>query len=283
MFYDRPLDTQLPKRGVCDAFLNAVRAHQDLATSPCFLGACPHLNELDVVCPSGFWGYRHEIGLPVSIEQPGTGDVETDIQFSDPASMVVIVSMDQMFKERDTHETQLRMIRTPLGFTLCQTRSTALNALQQQQAQLVYFYCHGGLTPDNTPFLSIGNNEAFTPDNIRAYRIRWKAPRPLVFMNGCMTAALEPEKAIDFVSAFVNQAGASGVVGTEITVFEPLATAFAQAFLLCFIGQCKSIGESVKLARLALLQQFNPLGLVYIPFALPGLHLVDLATAKSNA
>lgn len=281
MFYDRPLDTQLPKHSVCDAFLSAVRAQEDLEDSPCFRGECPHLNELDVVCPSGFWGYRHELGLPVSIEQASTGDVETEIQFNDPASMVVIVSMDQMFKERETHETQLKLIRTPLGLTLCETRSTALTALQQQQAQLVYFYCHGGLTLDNTPFLSIGNNEALTPDNIRAYRIRWKVPRPLVFMNGCMTAALEPEKAIDFVSAFVNQAGASGVIGTEITVFEPLATQFAQAFLKCFMGQCKSIGESVKLARLALLKQFNPLGLVYIPFALPGLHLVDLATAKS--
>ena len=33
---------------------------------------------------------------------------------------------------------------------------------------------------------------------------------------------------------------------------------------------------SIKLARLSLLEQFNPLGLVYIPFALPGLRLVDL-------
>lgn len=279
MFYDYPLDTQLPKHNVCDAFLKAVRAQQDLANSPCFQGECPHLNEMDVVCPGGFWGYRHEVGLPVSIEQASIGDAETDIQFNDPASMVVIVSMDQMFKERETHESDLETLRTPLGFTLCETRGAALTALQQQQAQLVYFYCHGGLTADNTPFLSIGNNEALTPDNLRAYRIRWKAPRPLVFMNGCMTAALEPEKAIDFVSAFVNQAGASGVIGTEITVFEPLATAFAVALLKGFIGECKSIGESVKLARLALLKQFNPLGLVYIPFALPGLRLVDLAAA----
>jgi hypothetical protein len=284
MFYDYPLDTQLQSGyHVCDAFLKAVRAQQDLEGSPCFNGACPHLNEMDVVCPGGFWGYRHEVGLPVSIEQAGTGDAETDIQFDDPASIVAIVSMDPMFQERETHESQLKLIRTPLGFTLCETRSTALTALQQQQAQLVYFYCHGGLTDSNTPFLSIGNNEALTPDNLRAYRIRWKAPRPLVFMNGCMTAALEPEKAIDFVSAFVNQAAASGVIGTEITVFEPLATEFAQAFLRNFMGECKSLGQSVKLARLALLQQFNPLGLVYIPYALPGLRMVDLATVNTAA
>jgi len=55
-------------------------------------------------------------------------------------------------------------------------------------------------------------------------------------MNGCMTAALELEKAIDFVAAIVNQAGASGVVGTEITIFEPLTTRFPQAFLKHIMG-----------------------------------------------
>ena len=91
-----------------------------------------------------------------------------------------------------------------------------------------------------------------------------------------MTAALEPEKAIEFVSAVVSRASAAGVIGTEITIFEPLATKFAEAFLDSFMRKCLSIGESIKLARLSLLEQFNPLGLVYIPFALPGLRLVDL-------
>jgi hypothetical protein len=286
IFYDYPLDTQPQppnKHSLCDAFLQAVRSQQDLASTPCFRGQCPHLDDRYVVCPGGFWGFRHQVSLPVSISEATIGDAETVIQFNDPAAMVVIVSMDQMFKLRETHEGRLKLLRTPLGLTLCESRQAAITALQQQNAQLVYFYCHGGVTGDNTPFLSIGNNEAFTPDNLRGNGIRWKTTRPLVFMNGCMTAALEPEKAIDFVSAFVNRAGASGVIGTEITVFEPLATAFAQAFLQRFIGECKSLGESVKLARLALLQQFNPLGLVYIPFALNGLRLVDLTTAPPAA
>jgi hypothetical protein len=283
LFYDRPLDTQAPQHHVCEAFLKDLGSTNGLQDSECFRGECPHLNELDVVCPSGFWGYRHEVGLPVSIERITIGDAETDIQFSDPASMVMIVSLDKMFTEREPHETQLKLLRTSLDLTLCDSRSKAIKALQEQPAEIFYFYCHGGITQDNTPFLGVGENESLTPDNIRAYKIRWCDPRPLVFLNGCMTAALEPEKAIDFVSAFVNQAAASGVIGTEITVFEPLATKFAEAFLRCFMGECKSIGESIKLARLSLLQQMNPLGLVYIPFALPGLHLADLAAAKSAA
>lgn len=286
LFYDRPFDTQLKAHRVCDAFLETVRSQGGLKDSPCFQGECPHLDELEVVCPSGFWGYRHEIGLPVSIERASAGDAEPDIQFNDPASMVMIVSLDKMFIERETHEERLKSIRSPFDMTLCNGRKEALDALQHRAAQMVYFYCHGGVTRDNTPYLSIGDAEALTPDNLRAYRIRWKSPRPLIFLNGCMTTALEPEQAIEFVSAFVSQAAAAGVIGTEITVFEPLATRFAEAFLKCFMAECKPIGEAIKLARLALLQQFNPLGLVYIPFALPGLHLVDLApraTARGEA
>jgi hypothetical protein len=279
LFYDRPLDTQLKQLRLCDAFLQTVRAGRNLAVSLCFQGACPHLNELNVVCPSGFWGYRHEMGLPVSIEQKSVGEAEPDIEFNDPAGMLVIVSLDKMFVQREPHERELRTSRIPLSFTVCDTRSNALSALKNPQAQMIYFYCHGGITANNTPYLNIGNEEFITPDNLKAYRIRWKTPRPLVFLNGCMTTALEPEKAIEFVSAFVNQAAASGVIGTEITVFEPLATEFAEAFMKRFMGECKPIGLSIKLSRLALLQRFNPLGLVYIPFALPGLRLVDLSGA----
>jgi hypothetical protein len=66
--------------------------------------------------------------------------------------------------------------------------------------------------------------------------------------------------------------GAAGVIGTEITVFEPLARAFAEACLRRFL-EGATLGAAVRGARLELLGQGNPLGLAYIPFALPGLRL----------
>ena len=111
-----------------------------------------------------------------------------------------------------------------------------------------------------------------TPDNLRWQRIRWEAPRPLIFINGCQTTALEPEQALEFVSAFVELAGASGVIGTEITVFEPLAGAFAEECLRRFLDGAP-IGEAIRGARLALLAAANPLGLAYIPFVTASLRL----------
>ena len=104
-------------------------------------------------------------------------------------------------------------------------------------------------------------------------RIRWDEPRPLVFLNGCHTTGLEPELALEFVSALVRRSRAAGVVGTEITVFEPLARAFAEDCLRRFLAG-DPFGWAVRNARLELLKAGNPLGLVYLPYALPSLKLV---------
>ena len=69
-----------------------------------------------------------------------------------------------------------------------------------------------------------------------------------------------------------NKVGAAGVIGTEVTIFEPLAVAFAEAFLRAFDAG-SMLGWAVRDARLALLGQGNPLGLVYIPFAAADLEL----------
>src|SRR5207244_9744776 len=98
-------------------------------------------------------------------------------------------------------------------------------------------------------------------------------PRPLVFINGCQTTALEPEQAFEFVSRFVDVAGAAGVIGTEITIFEPLACAFAEECLRRFLGGAE-IGQAVRGARLAVLKAGNPLGLAYVPFVAADLRLV---------
>jgi hypothetical protein len=95
-----------------------------------------------------------------------------------------------------------------------------------------------------------------------------------VFINGCNTTSLEPKAAFDFVSSFVQEVHAAGVIGTEITVFEPLARAFAEAALERFLNGAP-IGEAVRQARLSLLKDGNPLGLVYVPFVIGSLRLVS--------
>jgi hypothetical protein len=72
---------------------------------------------------------------------------------------------------------------------------------------------------------------------------------------------------------FVQNSNACGVVGTEVTVFEPLAGTFAKRFMERFLGGAM-VGQAIRDARLDLLQEGNPLGLVYTPFVLSGTQLV---------
>ena len=104
-------------------------------------------------------------------------------------------------------------------------------------------------------------------------RIRWQKIRPLVFINGCHTTQLTPERALDLVTAFVSTSHAAGVVGTEISIFEPIAVTFAEECFRRFLLEKETLGDAIRGARLKMLQEGNPLGLVYIPYALPGLHL----------
>ena len=138
---------------------------------------------------------------------------------------------------------------------------------------IVYFYCHGGVA-NQRPFIQVGpdNKELIFSSDLRARHVKWETPRPLVFINGCHTTALEPREAHELVSGFVTIARASGVIGTEITIFEPLARGFAEAFLRAFAGG-STVGEAVRSARLDLLQQANPLGLAYTAYALANLKL----------
>ena len=68
MIYDYRLDDAMPTRAfeLCPDFLRALEKQASLMETSCFTGACPSREQDAIVCPSGFWGFRHSIGLPVS-------------------------------------------------------------------------------------------------------------------------------------------------------------------------------------------------------------------------
>ena len=233
-----------------------------------------------MVCPSGFWGYRHSLGLPLTLD--GTHkDIPPVINFKDELQMVAGVSTDPLFIERDPHLNRLKALKNMLKFERDESYKAIVKRLKTTPPHLLYFYCHGGIRANNErPYLEIGIDDRFGPESLSAEKIKWAGPNPLVFINGCHTTSLNPEISLNFVSSFVQQSGAAGVIGTEITIFEPLAAKFAEECLGRFIGapphtQNMPIGQAVRGARLELLRQGNPLGLVYIPYAVATLRLEE--------
>jgi hypothetical protein len=145
-------------------------------------------------------------------------------------------------------------------------------------AHVVYLYGHGGETEAGVPYIEIGprNSPGINGGSLAEAQVRWgePPPRPIVFVNGCHTTALAPGQVLDLVAGFVKEANAIGVLGTELTVFEPLAGEFAETVLDHYLRQRTAIGEAVRQARLKLLTDYNPLGLAYVPFVAAETRLV---------
>lgn len=276
LFYDYPLDTGHKGSDfkLCPAFKEAVGQGEPLHETACFQGECPHYDEDDVICPSGFWGFRHALGMPASVQ--GAPDAPLVLAAEQGVELGVAVCTDELFHGRVAHEKALRQLlpASQLGWHYADERAETLAMMRQTEPHLLYFFCHGRVASD-TPSLIVGppDSRGISRDNLRHGRVRWRKTRPLVFLNGCHTTALAPEFALDLVSGFVGTSHAAGVIGTEITTFVPLARDFAENCLHHFLVEKRPIGEAVRRARLALLQKGNPLGLIYIPYVLTGLRL----------
>jgi hypothetical protein len=140
--------------------------------------------------------------------------------------------------------------------------------------QLFYFFCHGAIV-EGEPLLLVGPPDApgISYVQIADGDVYWSEGRPLVILNGCRTAAVEPRYAMSFVDAFISRALASGVIGTEIVTYESLAETFGRLVLDGFVNRREPLGRAVRSARLALLAAGNPLGLIYVAYAPPTLRL----------
>jgi CHAT domain len=269
LIYDYPLDSGRDELRFCPEAERAIfDGGADLTMEPCFDGDCQH--ELDVVCAGGFWGYRHEVGVPVSLTGTSPGDA-VDIPHHprrDGTGLRCRHHDRPTFPGRLRHLGRLQELHVPIVWQVGEDRDELLRLLQRTAPHVVYFFCHG-VEKDDLPGLVVGDplrSSAITPDNLAAYKISWPGTRPLVVLNGCRTTALDPTKPISFVDAFLRRAHASGVLGTEVTIFEPLATAFAEDVLQRFVHDDVTLGRAVREARLSLLRQRNPLGLAYVPY-----------------
>jgi hypothetical protein len=274
LVYDRPLDRVADHR-LCPAFLVALDTHHDLASSECFLGHCPTYGDTATVCPSGFWGFRHQLGVPQSASHTHAGGDGG----ARPANALTIthngvprcvVGMASEFPR--AHPERVRSLGDGRLFA---DRESLLADLSRfdDQPHLVYFFCHGDYQ-DGMPTLRVGREGS---PQIAAVDIEttayWPTGRPLVFLNGCRTVAAEPRHAFSFINAFVRAAGASGMIGTEIVTYESLAADFADLVLDEFVTRGRTLAHAMRTARLALLARRNPLGLIYTAYAPPNLRM----------
>ena len=245
-----------------------------LDESACFHGHCPSLGQADVVCPSGFWGFRHIIAQPLSV---GDGaDAPSTIGVERQPRLALHLSTHPDLPVREEHVARLHDLLKGVDGRLetAVTRAESLDLLAQNEAQIVYFYCRAGVK-EGRPWLQVGppDEKGLTRSNLAHSEVRWFSPRPLVLLNAVQSATLSPETGRELYSGFIEVSQAAGLIAPDMTVLEPLAAQFADEFLRLFLLEQYPAGEALRRARLRLLQAGNPLGLVYTLYALPGLRL----------
>ena len=243
----------------------------------------PALLPETVVCPLHFWGFKHILEVPpqqVQAMATGPRPVQDRILSEGTTQMVAAVNgtLDKVEEHlKDLDEAAARS--TAVWHDKKYQRDQVLSMLKNTKLDFIYFYCHargGEADPTvNPPYLEVRVKDDPQPGIIEpselSYDHKWDH-HPLVFLNGCGTVGYSPDALSPFIEKLVQDRGAAGVVGTEIPVWEALASEFAKLFVEAFL-KGTGAGEALLQARRALLAQGNPLGLVYTLYAAAELSL----------
>jgi hypothetical protein len=230
-----------------------------------------------VACPLHFWGFRNSVEIPPQqTRSEGDAAMEADtVRAATP--MALVAGLNESLPLAATHVTALEALSTELaGATkwkvIEQRGQEMVRLLEDPDLDLVYLYCHargGEVDPSIEPpcleFVGLNKKSRYVTSADLADGPVWEH-HPLVILNGCGTVGFSPDALSPFLRILVRDRGAAGLLGAEISVWEPLAGEFALHFLRAFLGGATA-GASLLLARRKLLAQKNPLGLVYTLYA----------------
>ncbi len=274
LVYDKPLlqgDNE-----ICQYFLSDLKNGNSpdfLNKQTCITNGCPNHDQANIICPSGFWGFKHTIEQPLSQEENifGTEFFPPNIVVRGGGKINFMMGISQELLDAAVHKSEIDSLGN-LNLDFLDTKQSIGLGLQRKDLHLIYFYCHGGRKGSEV-WLGLGKkNELIIPSDLIAWRVRWPQEHPLVFINGCHTTDVTPD---DFVSLnnILARSQAAGIIGTEITIPEILARHFATGFYDHFLNG-NNLGVSIRRQRLAMLQNYNLLGLAYTPYCSAELKII---------
>lgn len=222
-----------------------------------------------VACPLHFWGFKYIIEIPPQqVDDGGEATPQRDVILS-TGNVQMISGANTTLRLWPRH---LQGLNKFTWKAQALSVATLRKALKDADLDLIYLYCHagGGETDPagyNPHLLFL--NEQSKPEKVRSGDFprtpEW-AHHPLVFLNGCGTGGYTPDALSPFIKKLVDDLGASGIIGTEITVWEELAVDVAEDFLQRFLARA-SAGDALLAVRRSLLARRNPLGLIYTLYA----------------
>jgi hypothetical protein len=216
--------------------------------------ACPNRDDPEVICPTGFWGFR------AIIEEPW---VATDTAvLSPPVGRRGSLAIGYLDSELSDSERQASVL-TQLGMEQMEDFDQLLDTLRARSEQigLIYFYAHHGRDRDiGNQGIRIGD-ELLSSLTFDVLNVEWTS-RPLVIINGCASGDYSTTDPLSLLGEF-RRAGAVGTVTTECTVWDPLAGDLGE-HIVNSLAEGAEIGRTLlDLRRHLLVRDNNMLGFVY--------------------
>jgi len=261
--------------------------------------ACKHKDESwhieNVLCPYGFWGLKHVIEQPLVAIRTNGGvlrDAVTEIRTASPISLSIGWTRDSALDlssidghvDHIVHFGGVRLSQPPPN--PAEDRDTVRRLATG--AEFIYFLCHCDKAPtENQPYLSLGKRDgneggkvygSTITDWARTGLAGWSTQSPLIIINGCHTADIEPGEVLGFVSAF-GAAGAAGVIGTDVSVQLPVAIEVGERLIGGLVGGTTTkMGDALREARWSLANKGNLLGMCYAAYGQADLSFVSNTT-----
>jgi len=283
--YDLPMSGDPREYEPCPSIAEFGPAGHNDAPAPAPAPArCPYEDQhwdngqwkLNQLCPWGFWGLSAIIEHPPSQE---TRDLAGRIR-PDAGPLAILAGYDTRLDPalRIRHLDNLAGTHGPgMLRPFLAGRSDVQAALGLDRMDVVYLYCHIIDDPNwpdrQVPAIQLGAEQVNAKD-IRGWARYsrghpWSRRHPLVILNGCGSAARPPGSLSNLVEAFTDGAGASGVIGTEITIEQGLGGWAMELFLSALRDQ--PVGAAIRSMRWGMLAYGNLIGLAYTPYCLAGL------------
>jgi hypothetical protein len=242
---------------------------------------CRYPDKSKTYCVYGFWGTRHKVEQ--LLHTPFQRE-DAILEIKPAAQKAVQISVGVTGQIVD------QFIPT-LQSTLGQDSVHDLQSLDEMIKRLwsdgdrpaiLLVLGHYETSSSNQPRITFAGKEWFEPADITKQvkkLARWKDSNPLVVLAACESGAASLASITSFLTAFAD-ARAAAVIGTETTVFEGLACRFAKEISVAMMeppsaepgAKKQCLGDAVLSFRRGLLQDFNPLGLVFTPYGDADLH-----------
>jgi hypothetical protein len=248
---------------------------------------CPHAEQVphneNLLCPFGFWGYRHSFELLTSTRSP-----KSELEIGEEPRLVIAQTRQNVDKKRlAAHVENLRATFQALSpGTVVNEAQTKQEVRRELSSDLpfVYFLCHGTKSGSGPTALGVGVNETIAPGDFEGWvevvfredrHQMWTSPRPLVFINACESLAIDPDDLVGYLTAFIGTAQAVGVIGTETRVAQSLAMEVGERFFDRLLRPGASVDDALRRVKLDSLRASNLIGLVYTPYCFADLHVVS--------